>query len=226
MPSCFKDGLFLWMSCFRSSIQLVHGVCLLSKIRVPIVTVFGGSRVEQNNIYAQQAYELGKKLVESNMAVLTGGGPGIMLAANCGAMHMGNIKEKKSLWSVGIGLKGVDEHFHNPCARFIRVDSFATRKYLLMYHSIGFIALPGGIGTADEVFDVFDRLKHEKIQRKPIIFVGKKYWQPLFDWLENTMVAQHYATETSKHFFVLTDSIDEAVALMKQRLPLKLFASN
>lgn len=213
-----KKSFSIWLGECASGIQLARSAWIMSHIKAPIVTIFGGSRVQEDNDYLKYAYNLGQQLVEADFAVLTGGGPGIMYAVNCGANHAASKKNKKTLWSIGIGVRGVDDDFDNQCvSHFVAMNSFASRKYLLMNYSIGFIVFPGGIGTLNEVFELCNALKHNYMSKQSIVFIGKNFWQPFLDWIKQHILEQGYAVAETKDFFVATDSLDEAINIMQKQ---------
>jgi len=174
----------------------------VSQLPKPIITVFGGKRAPVTSDYYKQAFDLGGKLVTQNMSVITGGGPGIMESALCGA-----VAQKKER-SLGIGVIGVDVGFTSACNQeTIYAPDFATRKKLLIEFSGGFVALPGGIGTLDEITEVLNLIKTSKIKQIPMILVGTEYWQPFTDWLklahENDYIAPEYTD-----LLQVTDDLD------------------
>lgn len=194
----------------KSGMQLCYGTYHLAKLRQPIVAIFGGTRAFKEGKYAQWAEQAGELCVKQNMSVITGGGPGIMEAANCGAYNQGDPGSK---WTLGIGVDGVDPKFSNPCAPVIRVDYFFARKWLLTRYASGFILFPGGIGTVDELFEVLNLTKLGKMKRVPIVLVGKAYWHHLIEWYQHAFEYELIdgPPETA---FCVTDDPDEAVKII------------
>ena len=150
MPFFYRIALIgrTFLKVFWSDIQLIRGIWKITKVKGPIISIFGGSRLPIDDPYAKQAHKLAQKLVSSNINIMTGGGPGIMQAASCGAVH-----GKKST-SIGIGVSELGEA-KNPCVKeYFEVNYFSTRKWLLTHYSIAFIVFPGGFGTLDELAEV------------------------------------------------------------------------
>lgn len=186
----------------------VYCLWRVSRLQKPMVTVFGGKRAKVDSNYYKQAFQLGGKLVKNNMSVLTGGGPGIMESALCGA-----VAQKKG-YSLGIGVTGVDVKFVSACKQeTIYTPDFAARKKLLIDYSSGFIAFPGGIGTLDEVAEVLNLIKVNKIKKVPMILIGAEFWKPFVEWMalaqEHDYIAPEYA-----QLFQVTDDLDHAVNQM------------
>lgn len=193
--------------------QMAYGNMLIGRIKAPRVSIFCSSRALADDPYITFAYQIGAALAREGFGVLTGGGPSMMVAANCGARDAADNKE---CITMGIGVKGVDEHFHNQCCLVYKVDTFMVRKYLLIHNSKVHIFLPGGIGTMDELFTVLNDFKHELIERMPLILFGKNYWQPLVDAFDQA-VSNIYIDPAYRNFFVVVDSIEELMQLVRQR---------
>jgi len=194
---------------FRDYVRLVRGVWKLSKLPRPVVTVFGGSKIEQKHRYAQQANELGKLLMENGISVITGGGPGIMKAANCGAFKDSNANENGPK-SVGIGVRDLPQEDSNECSNeFIVTKYFFARKWLLTRYADAFAVFPGGFGTLDELFQIATLMQTGKLKRVPIVLIDKGHWQPLLTWLEKP-AKEGLILEKDKDIFFVTDDIQEA----------------
>ena len=157
----------------RVTAQMLHGAWHLAKMPKPIITIFGGARLSQDNRYAHQAHELAHALTERNISVLTGGGPGIMQAANCGAI------KSRELRNLGIGVEGLPKGANMCVQHYVNTKYFFARKWLLMHYSAAFVAFPGGFGTFDEIAELATLIQTKKLSPAPIILVGKEYWQPL-----------------------------------------------
>ena len=188
-----------------------HVYCLwrISRLQKPIITVFGGKRASTDGKYYKQAYELGSMLVKNNMSILTGGGPGIMESALCGAVAQG--KKDRSL---GIGVTGIDVVFVSACGHeTIFTHDFAARKEFLIDYSSGFIAFPGGIGTLDEILEVINLIKTNKIKKIPIVLIGTEYWKLFAQWMALAQEHDYIAPEHA-HLFHITDDLDYAVNQM------------
>lgn len=206
----------LFKAAIRTTAQLVFGVWKISKLPHPIVTIFGGSRLAQETIYTRQAHELAHKLVEREISVITGGGPGIMQAANCGALEA--IKKKKSsARTLGITVSGLESEIINECVMddYIVTDYFFARKWLMTNYSVAFAIFPGGFGTLEELSEILTLMQTKKLPSAPIILIGSEYWQPLLTWLRDFTVKEKLISELEMNFIQMTDDIDKAVELLK-----------
>jgi uncharacterized protein (TIGR00730 family) len=194
---------------WRIFLELLHGFRALSFVG-PCVTVFGSARIPEEHPYYQLAREVGGRLVGAGFTVMTGGGPGIMEAANRGAKEAGGR-------SVGCNIELPKEQKPN---RFLDVvvgfKHFYVRKVMLVKYSYAFIALPGGFGTLDEVFEAATLIQTHKIRDFPLVLIGRKYWAPLIEML--TKSAIEAGTIDAHDFGVLrvTDSPEEAVTYIQE----------
>jgi uncharacterized protein (TIGR00730 family) len=189
---------------FRMFQEFVNGCRALHDIG-PAVTVFGSARFDENNRHYKLARELGRELARRRYAVVTGGGPGIMEAANRGA------REGKGL-SVGCTIVLPQEQEPNPYLdRTVDFDYFFVRKVMLVKYSVGFVLMPGGYGTLDEIFETVTLVQTGKIRRFPIVAMGCEYWQGLLDFIAKTMFREGAAEEGEVGGFLVTDSVTEAV---------------
>lgn len=164
---------------FKIMSEFVEGFEKMSKIG-PCVSVFGSARTKPDNKYYKQAEEIGYLLTQKGYGVITGGGPGIMEAANKGAKR-GNGK------SVGLNIELPFEQSSNPFIdndKLINFDYFFVRKVMFVKYAQGFIVLPGGVGTLDELFEAITLIQTNKIGKFPIVLVGKSYWEGLLDWIK------------------------------------------
>lgn len=188
----------------RVFFQMLYGAWRVSRVPVPIVSIFGGARFKLDDPYAKQAHQLAKKLVEADISVLTGGGPGIMEAASCGA-----IPVKGSGRSLGIGVTDLREA-KNPCVQeYFELDYFFARKWLLTHYSMAFVVFPGGFGTLDELAEVLTLMQTKQLKRVPIILIGKEFWAPFMDWIAESM-AHGAVSEKEVQLFSVTDDLEEA----------------
>ncbi len=171
----------------------------------PCVTVFGSARFKEDSPYYAMGVEVGRRLAEIGFTVITGGGPGIMEAANRGAREAGGR-------SIGCNIELPMEQKPNPYVdRFIDFRYFFVRKVMLVKYSYAFIALPGGFGTLDEIFETATLIQTRKIHDFPLILMGNSYWQPLRELLEG-MVREKTIDAADYERIIFTDSIDEAVS--------------
>lgn len=211
--SCIKHGLYLFYNGIKLGWAMARLACGLSKVRMPMVSVFGSSRVKPDSEAYKKAFDLGSTLAEHEISVITGGGPGIMDAANCGAFS-GRNQQDDMLNTMGIAVKGVDASFKSHCSEVMWVDTFFIRKWMLVRYSLGIVVFPGGLGTFDELFDVLNYMKHKRIPAIPVILIGVDYWQPLVDWMKNRVLAEGYINVEYLKFFQVTDSIEEAAGII------------
>jgi hypothetical protein len=192
---------------FKIISELVEGFEKLARIG-PCVSVFGSARTRPDNKYYILAEDISFKLTQKGYGVITGGGPGIMEAANKGAAR-GKGK------SVGINIDLPFEQHPNPYIdsdKLITFDHFFVRKVMFMKYAQGFIVLPGGFGTFDELFEAITLIQTRKIGKFPIILVGKKYWGGLLTWIKEEMMAEeHNVSPENLDIFTLVDTSDEAV---------------
>ncbi len=168
---------------FKIMSEFVDGFDTMSKIG-PCVSIFGSARTKPNHTYYNQAEEIAFLLTQKGYGVITGGGPGIMEAANKGAKR-GQGK------SVGLNIELPFEQSHNQFIdndKLLNFDYFFVRKVMFVKYAQGFIVLPGGVGTLDELFEAITLIQTEKIARFPIVLVGKRYWSGMLDWIKNIML--------------------------------------
>lgn len=195
----------------RVFIQLIRGVWRVSKLPTPLVSIFGGARIAQKDSHFAQAHDLAQRLVINGISVLTGGGPGIMQAVNCGITHANEATGK----NLGIGVIALDEE-RDPClSDYIELDYFFARKWLLTHYSQAFIIFPGGYGTLDELFEVLTLMQTKKMDRVPIILVGTSYWQPFIDWLNEKPLKYGAILSEDIQLFSLVDDIDTLFDVIK-----------
>ena len=190
--------------------EFVAGFDALAKLP-KAVTVFGSARTKPEDASYQMAEELGRKLAECAYAVITGGGPGIMEAANKGA-HEGDGL------SVGLGIELPHEQGLNEYVDLgLNFRYFFARKTMFLKYSQAFVCLPGGMGTMDEFFEVLCMVQTGKVTNYPIVLMGTEYWSGLLEWIKNTLAAGGFINEDDQELFLLTDDPDEAVAHIIER---------
>jgi uncharacterized protein (TIGR00730 family) len=197
---------------FKIMSEFVEGFETLGRIG-PCVSIFGSARTKPDNKYYHIAEDIAFKLTECGYGVISGGGPGIMEAANKGAMR-GKGR------SVGLNIRLPFEQGANPFIdpdKLITFDHFYVRKTMFVKYSQGFIVLPGGYGTMDELFEALTLIQTEKIGQFPIVLVGKSYWNGLTTWLKETMLEQHgYLCDKDLNMFSLVDDADSAVEIINK----------
>lgn len=192
---------------FKIMAEFVDGFEKLAKIG-PCVSIFGSARTKNENKYYKMAEDTARLLTEHGYGVISGGGPGIMEAANKGAYEAGGK-------SVGLNIELPFEQFHNRYIdrdKLLEFDYFFVRKVMFMKYSQGFIILPGGFGTMDESFEAITLIQTGKIARFPIVFVGVDYWKGLFEWVEAKMLNdEHNINPDDLNLYRVVDTPEEAV---------------
>lgn len=196
---------------FKIMAEFVDGFDKLGKIG-PCVSIFGSARAKPNSVYYNLAEELAFKLTEEGYGVITGGGPGIMEAANKGAQR-GKGK------SVGLNIELPHEQAANAFIdidKLISFDYFFVRKVMFMKYAQGFIVLPGGLGTLDEMFEAITLIQTKKIAKFPIILVNKNYWSGLFDWIKGKLLEEKMINDEDLILIKIVDTAEEAVTQINE----------
>jgi uncharacterized protein (TIGR00730 family) len=192
---------------FKIMAEFVDGFEAMAKIG-PCISIFGSARTEPGNPYYNLAVEIARQLSEEGFGIISGGGPGIMEAANKGARMAGGK-------SVGLNISLPFEQMPNNYIdrdKSLNFQYFFVRKTIFTKYSQGFIMMPGGFGTMDEIFEIITLVQTGKTGRIPMVLVGKKYWQGLVDWIKNTMLAEeHNISPADLDLFTLVDTPEEAV---------------
>lgn len=191
---------------FKIMSEFVEGFEKMGKIG-PCVSIFGSARTAPDNEYYKLAEEIAFKLTQEGYGVISGGGPGIMEAANKGANRGGGK-------SVGLNIDLPFEQSSNPYIdkdKLINFDYFFVRKVMFIKYAQGFIVLPGGFGTLDELFEALTLIQTFKIGKFPIVLVGKKFWSGLLDWLKTTMLEEKNISPEDLDLMIIVDEADEAV---------------
>jgi len=203
----------------RIQSELVDGTDKLLKLG-SAVTVFGGARLDSSNRYYREAQQLGKLLGEENIPVITGGGPGIMEAANRGCYATPTP-------SVGLNIDLPFEQTPNPY-QDIALDFryFFVRKYLFVKHAMGFVIFPGGFGTLDELFEALTLVQTLKVKPFPIVLVGRSFWQGLVEWMQERMVAEGCLSTADLNLFELVDDAAEAAQVILKHIRMGGFSPN
>lgn len=192
---------------FRILSEFTEGIDKLADLGYA-VSIFGSARLEPENPFYQQAVKIAQGLAREKFDVITGGGPGIMEAANKGALS-------EDVKSVGLNINLPQEQAPNSY-QSISLDYryFFVRKVMFVKHSMGYVIMPGGFGTLDEFFEALTLMQTEKIFPMPLILFGVEFWQGLVDWLRATMLANGTISEEDFEFIRITDDIDEVVSIM------------
>jgi uncharacterized protein (TIGR00730 family) len=194
---CVKLGWHL----LRVFIQILDGVWRISKLSHPRITIFGSSRISSTDKYAQEAQQMATWFVESGISVLTGGGPGIMAAANLGAQSVPTDEAS----SVGVGLRGFHEEKNIYVQEYFELDYFFARKWLLTQYSTGFVVFPGGFGTLDELSEVLTLIQTAQMKKVPVVLMGKEFWQPFIDWINKEPLSHGLIIPENVQLFSVTD---------------------
>ncbi|MBW2937463.1 TIGR00730 family Rossman fold protein [Aureisphaera sp. CAU 1614] len=194
---------------FKIMGEFVEGYEKLSRIG-PCVSIFGSARTKENQEYYQLAVRIAQKITENGYGIITGGGPGIMEAGNRGAHLAGGT-------SVGLNIDLPFEQHDNPYIdkdKSIDFDYFFVRKVMFVKYSQGFVVMPGGFGTLDELFEAITLIQTHKIDRFPIILVGTEFWNGLLDWIKKTLVSEGNISPQDIDLINLVDTEDEVLEIL------------
>jgi uncharacterized protein (TIGR00730 family) len=206
-PGPFADTSFLDSDAWRALRimgEFVEGFDTLAELG-PAISIFGSARVSQKDPAAKAAEELAGKLAKRGVTVITGGGPGVMAAANRGAAQAGGV-------SVGLGIELPHEQDVNEwCNLVLNFRYFFARKTMFVKYAQGFVIFPGGFGTLDELFESLTLVQTGKIEHFPIILFGKDYWGGLLEFLADQVVKAHMIAKEDLSLVRLTDDTDEAL---------------
>jgi uncharacterized protein (TIGR00730 family) len=193
----------------RIQAEFIEGFGALAELG-PAIAVFGSARTHAGDTTYEQAEQTGRALVDAGFAVITGGGPGSMEAANKGASEAGGV-------SVGLGIELPFESGLNEWVDIgINFRYFFARKTMFVKYSQGFIVLPGGLGTLDELFEALTLVQTQKVTSFPLVLLGIDYWQGMLDWLRERALGHGTINQSDIDLLNLTDDVDHAVSLMVQ----------
>ena len=196
---------------FKILAEFVEGFEVLPRF-YPAVTIFGSARTPSDHPDYKKAEELARRLVKTGFSIITGGGPGIMAAANKGASEAGGN-------SIGIYIKLPLEQEPNPYANVkLEFRYFFIRKVMMAKYSIAFIFFPGGFGTLDEMFEVLTLVQTKKIRPVPIVLVDTKFWKPIYEWFKNVLVPNGKISEGDVELFKIMDTPEEVVKYITEKL--------
>ena len=198
-------------SVFKIMGELVEGYEKLSQLG-PCVSIFGSARTKPDDKYYKKTIEISEDIVKLGLGVITGGGPGIMEAANKGAQKAGGV-------SVGLNIDLPYEQTHNEFIdsdKVIDFDYFFVRKVMFVRYAQAFVVMPGGFGTLDELFEAITLIQTNKIERFPVILYGSDFWSGCIDWIKNTVCQKFNNVSTNEMFlFELVDSKEEIIDILK-----------
>ena len=209
-------------SIFKIMSEFVEAYDRMSKIG-PCISIFGSARTKENNPYFGIGEDLAFKLASLGYGIISGGGPGIMEAATKGA-------QKGKGPSVGLNIDLPFEQHHNPYIdpqHNLEFDYFFVRKVIFVKYSQAFVIMPGGFGTLDEFFEALTLIQTNKIAKRPVVLVGKKYWTGLINWIEEVMLGEeNNISAQDLSLFKLVDTADEAVAYIEEFFSSNLLSPN
>jgi uncharacterized protein (TIGR00730 family) len=195
-------NVFLIAEEFRTGFEAVDS------IDRPAVTIFGSARVQEDDPVYKLAEDIGGRLAEAGFAVVTGGGPGVMEAANRGAQEAGGL-------SVGFAIDLPHEQKSNPYIDIgVTFKHFYARKTMLVKAAEGFIMFPGGFGTLDELFEALTLIQTGKVLNFPVVLLGSEHWQGLFGWIQDRLLRAGYIDEEDEDLLYVTDDPEEAVRIV------------
>lgn len=191
----------------RIQAEFVEGFDNLAGIGQAI-SVFGSARIKPDDPFYDMAHQIGRRLAQAGFAVITGGGPGVMEAANRGAFEMGGT-------SIGLGIELPFEQALNEYLTLgIMFRYFFARKTMFLKYSQGFVVMPGGFGTLDEMFEAFTLAQTGKVTRFPIVLVGRAYWSGLVSWLREAALTEHFVGEADVDGIRIVDDLDEIISIV------------
>ncbi len=195
---------------FRIIGEFALGFDRLNHITVPGVTVYGSARTAVTDRYYDVAERLGTILAQAGFAVITGGGPGIMEAANKGAFHAGGV-------SVGLNIQLPHEQKPNPYQTVsFSFEFFYARKVMLAKHSVGFVVFPGGFGTLDELLEILTLVQTQKMHSLPIYLIDSNYWKGLIEWMKSELITLGTIAQDDLNLFKIVDDIEIIPAEIKK----------
>lgn len=202
---------------FRMMAEFVEGFQFLSTMQREI-SVFGSARIPPTNVWYKEAERLGKMLAQKGFTVVTGGGPGIMEAANKGAFEGGGV-------SVGLNIQLPHEQRTNKYVTHgVSFHYFFTRKVMFAASAQAYVYFPGGFGTLDELFEILTLIQTKKSERIPVVLVGKEYWTPLVHFLEETVYGRYDAIDRMDiRLFTVVDTAEEAMVILQKSTERSLF---
>ncbi len=195
---------------FRIMAELVEGFEAMNNIG-PAVTIFGSARLQPGSPYYNKCLKVAESLAKAGFAVISGGGPGIMEAANKGAQNANGV-------SVGLNIELPREQTQNSF-QDVRVEFryFFVRKLMFVKYAVGYVIFPGGYGTMDELFEALTLIQTRKIRSFPVVLVGREYWEGLFDWLRNAMLAAGNINPEDLDLMHVVDEPEEVCAIINKR---------
>jgi len=196
---------------FHIMAEFVEGFETLPEV-YPAVTIFGSARAKPKSKNYVTTVDVARLLTENGFNIISGGGPGIMEAANKGAAEAGGK-------SVGLHIHLPEEQKPNQYANIqLKYDYFFIRKVMFVKYAVAYVIMPGGFGTLDELFEALTLIQTKRIKYFPIILIDSGYWQGLLDWIKNTMIKEKTISESDFEIFNVVDTPEEAVGIIKRRV--------
>jgi uncharacterized protein (TIGR00730 family) len=195
---------------FRIMSEFVNGFDAMSAVDVPIVTIYGSARTARDNAYYKFAEELAGELAQAGYGIITGGGPGIMEAANKGAFEAGGI-------SIGLNIDLPHEQAANPYINFpLHFKYFFVRKVMFMKYSMAFICMPGGFGSLDELFESLTLIQTHSVKPFPIILIGSDFWSGLVEWIRDKFIPSGTIAKDDLLLLDIMDDVESVVNYIKK----------
>lgn len=211
-------GKFL-SSLMGTNVRLLKGMWTLTKLPQPAITIFGSARLPFESIHGERACALAKKLTLGGFSIITGGGPGIMEAANRGAYEAAKELRleyeedgKRGLPSLGIGLTRLNREKSNKYVHdYIEMEHFFSRKWLLVRYSSGFVVFPGGYGTLDELYELLTLIQTKRMPKYPVVLMDKKYWESHHRFIHEQMLQNKLISDSDEKIVdLITDDVEQA----------------
>jgi uncharacterized protein (TIGR00730 family) len=203
-----RDGDDLFAHAARIGDEFLQGFRAVERIDRPAVSLFGSARVHEGHPAYEEAREVGRRFAEAGFAVVTGGGPGVMEAANRGAKEGGGL-------SVGFNIELPHEQQSNPYLDLaLTFRHFYARKTMFVKAAEGFVVFPGGFGTADELFEALTLIQTGKVLHFPVVLVDSDYWEELLGWIRGELLADRMISPDDLELLHVTDDLDEALAIV------------
>ena len=195
---------------FRIMAEFVDGFDAMSAVDIPAVTIYGSARTSPDDRYYLLAEQIAGDLARSGYGIVTGGGPGIMEAANKGAAEAGGV-------SIGLNISLPHEQEPNPYANFpLHFKYFFVRKVMFMKYSMAFICMPGGFGSMDELFESMTLIQTQRVRPFPIVMVGSDFWSGLVDWIKDRLLGSGYISHEDISLFRVIDDPEEVVRFIRK----------
>lgn len=197
---------------FRIMADFVDGFDAMSTIDIPAVTIYGSARTPADDPYYKLTEKIAAELANSGYGVITGGGPGIMEAANKGAFEAGGL-------SIGLNISLPHEQHANPYTNFpLNFKYFFVRKVMLMKYSMAFICMPGGFGSLDELFESLTLIQTERVRPFPIVLVGSDFWSGLVNWIEDAILTRGNIDADDLQHFTVLDDVDDIIEHIQSKV--------